>query len=208
MRTLPLLALALVIAGCASTAPPEGPYVLRPLGEGGEQLPPGEPRLVEVDGARVSVTPLTGEELERWRGRVEPAGSIRELPELIVLRLTVTATRDLPVHLETQSIVLHEQQGPAALPLDYTRAYELVRTDIETSPDPADVERLMEGALDGAVDVPPGATRSGLLVFPAQPRVAERGAFLLDLPFLQVGSTTHRLRIPFVAEPLAEETAP
>ncbi|UCF69073.1 MAG: hypothetical protein JSV80_07255, partial [Acidobacteriota bacterium] len=119
-----------------------------------------------------------------------PRGSLQ------AFRVRITANGRLSVHVQTQGVRLWPERGEQGVPpLDYTRAYELLRVGHQGGAQPADVDRLMRGVLDGAIQVPAGRAREGLLVFPEPP--VESRAMQLELPFVQVGAETHRLRVPF-----------
>jgi hypothetical protein len=206
-------------SGCASDpAPPPEPYRLNPVGTAGQALPPEEPLVVVREGVRLRVQSLGARDREVWLRRKvgtdeDPLAALEGGARFLTLRVGLEATGEEPVHLETQSIrLILSGQGAGVAALDAPRAYEILRPSIEgRAPERGELRRFMKGLLDGAVTVPAGSSREGLLVFPEPPATREEPpAFVLELPFLQVGSTTHRLRLPFVPLFLhapAEETA-
>lgn len=203
-KVLFLVLVLVALAGCAST-PDEvpAPYLLAPLSGTGEMLPHETPVRVERPGILVELQSLSERERELWLREntgldQDPLQQLRRR-RFLTLRARFEATGDKPLHVEIQSIRLWQVDSDASSPtLDYPRAYDLLRPDLESSPDAAEVERFMRGLLDGALDLPPGGSKEGLLVFPELPRSpGESVAFTLEMPFLQAGSTTHRVRIPF-----------
>lgn len=202
-----ILLLCAALAGCASQLP-TGPFRLVALDEVGAQAAVAY-AVAEEDGFRLRVRPLN-KELDWLERRVQGTSPVmmtqlgvsRERdadnasPSLIGFDVTIEATGKLPVHLQSQGIRLWlapDEPGPA--PLDYTRAYELLRPDAEGGDDPQ-VAQFMKGLLDGSVDVAPGKTHQGLLVFPNPLPVSE--LLLMDISFIQVGSETHRVQLRFL----------
>ena len=194
--TIIVLALALLgLAGCASGPPPWRPFHL---------AAPGDLAVVRqsLPGVEIELEPLDAPARRAWlRDRLgvseDPLARLPHGERLVTFRALFRATGELPVHVETGAIHLWPDRGdwPVA-PLDYTRAWELLRPDRETGPARETVDRFMRGLLDGPVDLRvPGETREGLLVFPEPPREAR--ALVLEIPFVQVGARTHRVRIPF-----------
>ena len=195
-RPLTALALALGLAACASGPPPWRPFRL---------AAPGGAASVRqaLPGVEIELTPLDAAGRRTWlREHLgvtrDPLAAIPHGERLVTIAARFRSTGALPVHVETGAIRLVPDRGhwPVA-PLDYTRAWEALRPDRETGPRREAVDRFMRGLLDGPVDLRrPGETREGLLVFPEPDR--ESRALALEIPFVQVGSTTHRVRVPFL----------
>ncbi|MDQ7006465.1 MAG: hypothetical protein Q9Q40_04475 [Acidobacteriota bacterium] len=207
---LPVLVCAL-LGNCAGSRPPAGPWVMAPLDAQGRPLAPSSVVRFDRPGLHVEVQALSASERAAWIRRRfpdtgDPLAGRRDRRRWLTLRLTIAATGDLPVHLETQSLRLWPDKGRVSTaPLDYTRAFEWLRPDRESGPAASEVRRFMQGLLDGPVDLAPGSRREGLLIFPEPSPEARR--LLLELPFVQVGSTTHRIRIPFDKVPVAAPAA-
>lgn len=205
------LAIALAAFGCASTPEaPAPPFVLQPVDDAGTALPIETPLLVEHPGVKLTLQSLTARGRELWLRQntgldLDPLGQAPTGSRFLSVRVRIESTGDMPIHIESQAIRLWLSSGEASSPtLDYTRAYELLRPDIE-GPGPAqdDIERFMRGLLDGAIDLLPGQTREGLLVFPEPEWPKQKNAgFVLEIPFLQVGSKSYRVKMPFVPSPL------
>ncbi|RMF73141.1 MAG: hypothetical protein D6738_09600 [Acidobacteria bacterium] len=201
-RWLPI-ALAAALAACATRPPDMRPYLLLPVTADGVPLAADTPVRIEHPGVRLEIEALTPRGRELWlreRAGIEqdPLAARADGERFLTVRLSVEATADVPVHFESQSIRLWQTDRTiSTAALDYTRAYELLRRDIE-GPGPAaeQMRRFMRGLLDGAVDVPAGGRREGLLVFPRLP-VPKDGMILLEIPFLQSGSRTYKVRVPF-----------
>lgn len=207
---------AIVIgAGCsARPVEPAPPYMLQPVDGAGAPLEAETPVVVEHPGVRVVVQSLSMRGRELWLRQntgldLDPLSKAPEGSRFLTVRLRLDANGDQPVHVESGSIRLWHSGGQANSPaLDYPRAYELLRPDIESAgPDAADVERFMRGLFDGAVDLPPGAAKEGILVYP-EPPLPKEGGFVLEIPFLQVGSKTYRVKVPFTALALQAPPAP
>ncbi len=191
-----LLALAsLVFAGCASGPPPWRPFRLA--------APRDVPVVREtLPGVEIELEPLDATARRAWlRDRLgiadDPLARLPHGERLLTVRALFRSTGEMPVHVETGAIHLWPDRGnwPVA-PLDYTRAWELLRPDRETGPARETVDRFMRGLLDGPVDLrAAGESREGLLVFPEPPREAR--VLVLEIPFVQVGARTHRVRVPF-----------
>ncbi len=199
----PLVLLGVALASCATRPPDTRPYLLVPVTAEGTPLAAGTAVRVEHPGVEIEVEALTPRAREIWLREEagldqDPLASLARTGRFLTIRLRLTATGDQPVHLESQSIRLWQTDRTVNTPaLDYTRAYELLRSDIESSgPGAGELERFMRGLLDGSIDVPPGGRREGLLVFP-RPPVPEDGMMMLEIPFLQAGSRTFQVRIPF-----------
>ena len=208
---MPIIAFAL-LGGCAGHKPPAGPWVLAPLGAQGQPLDPDSVVRVDRPGLHIEVRALSDAERAAWiaqrfAGGRDPLAGQGGARKWLTLHLVVAATGELPVHLETQSLRLWPDKGRInTAPLDYTRAFELLRPDRQSGPAAAEIRQFMKGLLDGPIDLPPGSRRDGLLIFP-EPS-AEASRLLLELPFVQVGATTHRIRIPFDKVPVATTAAP
>jgi len=194
-----VLASGLLLAGCAS-GPPPGPFELWPLGPDGEPRPAEAPISWQQQGVRLELQPIAAAERGAWLDEnADYEGTVVHFPagsSLVGFSVTLAATGDLPVRLETRSLrLLADGKGGGTAPLDYTRAYELFRPDRQGPEAAMQLERFMKGIFDGAVDVPAGSTRRGMLVFPDPS--AEADELVLVVPFLQVGAETHRTRLGF-----------
>jgi len=191
-----VLAVSLLgLAGCATGPPPWRPFHLAPPGD---RVPVRE----VLPGVEIELEPLDAAARRAWlRDRLgiseDPLARLPHGERLVTFRALFRATGELPVHVETGAIHLWPDRGnwPVA-PLDYTRAWEVLRPDRETGPARQTVDRFMRGLFDGPVDLrAPGEGREGLLVFPEPPREAR--VLVLEIPFVQVGARTHRVRVPF-----------
>ncbi len=190
-----LVLLPALLAGCATGPPPWRPFRL---------ASPGDAKVTRkvLPGVEIELEPLDAAGRRAWlRDRLgtteDPLARLPGGERLVTIRAAFRATGELPVHVETGAIHLWPDRGkwPVA-PLDYTRAWDLLRPDRETGPARATVDAFMKGLLDGPVDLRgPGESREGLLVFPEPPREAR--TLVLEIPFLQVGARTHRVRVPF-----------
>jgi hypothetical protein len=195
-----LLLLAWSLASACASAPPGGPFSLWAVASDGEARPIIDPLRWEADGFRIELQPLTTEQRGRWLAqhaqvdRDPLSGS--DLAALVTFRVRISATGDLPVHIETQNLrLLAEGKGGGTAPIDFTRAYELLRPDQRDQSYRRSVEQFMRGLLDGSIDVQPGRAREGLLVFPDPS--SEARLLVLHFPFVQVGAETHRNSVPF-----------
>ncbi len=182
--------------GCASTAPQA--WVLEATDARGVPIPGGV-QSWSAPGARLEIRPL--DDAARTAYLVQRAGAASDpfatsSRRFLAFQLTVAAGATLPVHIETQSIKLLANRGQVVeSPLDYTRAYELLRPERGGSPADGAVESLMRGIFDGPIDLPPGRSIEGLLMF-AEPKEMW-DIVLLDLPFVQVGPDTSRFQFMF-----------
>ncbi len=196
-------------AGCATT-PPSGPFELWAVGPEGRPVAIAEPVTVVRPGVRIDLRPLSDAERAEWLRRyadldADPLAGLAGA-SLLTIRARFSATGELPVHVESQSLrLIPDGKGAGTAPLDYTRAFELLRPDQRELPDKEKIDRFMRGLLDGPVDVAPGRAREGLLVFPEPD--PEARLLVLVLPFVQVGSETHRTSLPFRRVYLSEIAA-
>lgn len=184
--------------GCASAPPRTGTYHLVLADQAGKPLAVPGPLQAGPPGVSVELEPLTAEGRAAWlasRAGVTPDPFAAAAPrEFLAVRVVLAATSGLPVHWESQGTRLWPKDGhPDVAPLDYTRAYEWLRPDRAGT----GLDRVMKGLFDGPVQLAPGERREALLVFPAP--ALRRREVLLEIPFLQVGETTHRLRILLLA---------
>ena len=192
--------------GCAAGPATKGPFRLVPLASDGRALSGGTPVRHVQPGLLVELRAIDSRQRGEWlQEHVPGAGDpLARLPggdRFLTFVMRLGATSDLPVHIETQSLRLWPDKGRlSTAPLDYTRAFELLRPDRESGAEAAQVQAFMRGLLDGPIDVPPGGEREGLLIFPGPSPEATR--LLFELPFVQVGSTTYRVRIPFDKTPI------
>ena len=207
MRGLLAITTALLaLTGCAAGSAIKGPFRLVPLASDGRTLAAGTSVRHVQPGLLVELRAIDSQQRGEWiREHVPGAGDpLAKLPggdRFLTFVMRLGATGDLPVHLETQSLRLWPDKGRlSTAPLDYTRAFELLRPDRESGAAAAQVRAFMRGLLDGPIDVLPGKEREGLLIFPGPSPEATR--LLFELPFVQVGSTTYRVRIPFDKTPI------
>jgi hypothetical protein len=198
LAALLLPAALLAAAGCASLAPPTGPWTLQATDPAGTPLPGGV-QTYRAEGIALEIRSLT--DAERTAFLTQRAGAAGDvfaggIKNFLTFRLTVAATGNVPAHVETQSIRLLPNGGSSMLPpLDYTRAFELLRPERGTLPSEGMVETLMRGVFDGPIDLAAGQSLEGLLIF-----VEPEGTWdilFLDVPFIQAGAETGRSRFYF-----------
>ncbi|GEM_PF-3019601 len=210
-RTFGLVLPALVggtLAGCASSPDLTRPYEIRPLTSDGAPASRKE-IVIERTGVRIVLEALGDEERSRWLSEVaaiptDPLLTRAGDKDFVTFRLRVEASGPDAVNLESQAIRIWSPDGKiSGAPLDYTRAYEILRPDIESAPDAADLRKFMKGLIDGPVHVASGRFREGLLVFPEPP--AEMIEMILELSFVHVGTSTHQIKIPLIKVFDAEE---
>lgn len=196
-----LMIAALLAAGCVSAPLKPGPYHLALAGPTRRAPPLEGPMKLTPPGMTVELEPLTAEAREAWlaaRAGITPDPFVTTLGgrPFLAVRVSMAATGTLPVHWESQGTRLWPADPPGALaPLDYAQVYEWLRPD--RTGETGSVERIMKGLFDGSVQLRPGERREALLVFPAPP--LRKTEILLEIPFLQVGETTHRLHVPMIA---------
>lgn len=188
----------LAAAGCATLEPPTGPWTLQATDPAGQPLAGGV-QTYRADGIVLEIRPLT--DAERTAFLTQRAGAAGDafaggVKSFLTFRMTVAATGNVPAHVETQSIRLLPNGGSSMLPpLDYTRAFELLRPERGTLPSEGMVETLMRGVFDGPIDLAAGQSIEGLLIF-----VEPEGGWdilFLDVPFIQAGADTGRSRFYF-----------
>lgn len=186
----------LAAPGCASTPP--SAWVLEATDARGVPIPGGV-QSWSAPGATIEIRSLDDaartEFLTRRAGAPSDpfAGSPRRF---LAFHLSVAAGATLPVHIETQSIKLLANRGQVIeSPLDYTRAYELLRPERGASPTDGAVETLMRGVFDGPIYLAPGRSIEGLLIFAEPDDMWD--IVLLDLPFVQIGPETSRFQLFF-----------
>jgi hypothetical protein len=152
-----------------------------------------------AEGIVLEIKPFT--DAERTAFLTQRAGAAGDafaggVKHFLTFHLTVAATGAVPAHVETQSIRLLPNGGSSMLPpLDYTRAFELLRPERGTLPSEGMVETLMRGVFDGPIDLAAGQSIEGLLIF-----VEPEGSWdilFLDVPFIQAGADTGRSRFYF-----------
>ena len=185
-------------AGCASLKTPTGPWTLQATDPAGTPLPGGV-QSYRTDGVVLELKALTAAERTAFLTTRAGAGSdafAGGIKNFLAFHLAVAAPGNLPVHVETQSIRLLPNGGSSMLPpLDYTRAFELLRPERGTLPTGGMVETLMRGVFDGPIDLAAGQSIEGLLIF-VEPEGAWEILFL-DVPFIQSGADTARSRFYF-----------
>jgi len=193
-----LAAALLAAAGCASLQTPTGPWTLQATDPAGTPLPGGV-QIYRAEGIALEIKPLT--DAERTAFLTQRAGAAGDaftggVKRFVTFHLAVAAPGVVPAHVETQSIRLLPNGGSAMLPpLDYTRAFELLRPERGTLPAEGMVETLMRGVFDGPIDLAAGQSIEGLLIF-----VEPEGSWdilFLDVPFIQAGADTGRSRFYF-----------
>ena len=203
-----LLAAALwAVAGCASLETPSGPWTLQATDPAGHPLPGGA-QTYRSEGVLLQIKPLT--EAERTAFLTTRAGAAGDafaggVRKFLAFHVAVSAPGAVPVHVETQSIRLLPNGGSSMLPpLDYTRAFELLRPERGTLPTGGMVETLMRGVFDGPIDLAAGQSIEGLLIF-VEPE-SWWDILFLDVPFIQAGADTGRSRFFFQKKYEAEAT--
>jgi hypothetical protein len=188
----------LASAGCASLKTPTGPWALQATDPAGQALPGGA-QVYRAEGVLLQIKPLT--EAERTTFLTTRAGAAGDpyaggARSFLTFHVAAAAPGAVPVHVETQSIRLIPNGGSSMLPpLDYTRAFELLRPDRGTLPSEGTVETLMRGVFDGPIDLAAGQSIEGLLIF-VEPETSW-DIVVLDVPFIQAGADTGRGRFYF-----------
>ncbi len=192
---------AIALSACASAPVADRPFEVVAMAPDGSLLAQEATVRAERPGVLVELNPLSSSQRAEWikrRLKLEEDPLIRRGlgDHFLTFRMVIRATGDLPVHLETQSIRLWPDDHSASrAPLDYTRSYDLLRPDRESSPDESEVKGFMRGLYDGPVYLDAGEGREGLLLFPNLSTASER--MIMELPFIQVGSKTHKIQLPF-----------
>jgi len=198
----------LAAAGCASLKTPTGPWTLQATDPAGTPLPGGV-QSYGAEGVALEIKPVTDAERATFLTTRAGAGSdafAGGIKKFLAFHLAVAAPGAVPVHIETQSIRLLPNGGSAMLPpLDYTRAFELLRPERGTLPAEGMVETLMRGVFDGPIDLAAGHSVEGLLIF-VEPEGSWEILFL-DVPFIQSGANTGRSRF-FFQKKYEGETTP
>ena len=193
-----LAAALLAAAGCASLQTPTGPWTLQATDPAGTPLPGGV-QSYRAEGVALDIRPLT--DAERTAFLTTRAGAAGDafaggVRKFLAFHVAVSAPGAVPVHVETQSIRLLPNGGSSMLPpLDYTRAFELLRPERGTLPTGGMVETLMRGVFDGPIDLAAGQSIEGLLIF-VEPE-SWWDILFLDVPFIQAGADTGRSRFFF-----------
>ncbi len=201
----------LAAAGCGPKRDPLAPYDLIPVAGGAFRVAGTTRVLVDKPGVSLELESMDDAERAAWlRARLElehdPLVRHGFAPRFVTFRMRVKATSELPVHIETQAARIWSDRGRLNdAPLDYTRAFELLRPDRGTAPEAAEIKTFMRGLYDGSIDLTEGETIEGLLVFPIPDPDSKE--VMLELPFVQTGSETHRLQIPFVKRYKADEAS-
>lgn len=194
-----LLGGCLLLAACAGTAAAPKARLLRP---GAQSLPAntvtGDFIIAQLDRATVSIRALSWEGLEGYyqsqRGLTHPfadlpAGAPRPTAFLLHLR---NDSPD-PLSFDPTAARLVDQEGRRLASLDYPALYVFLAGIDQGAERLRAVQRTV---LTGAVVVPSGGERWGLLLFPELSAGAR--ALLLDLAGLYRGSAEQLLVFQFV----------
>jgi len=197
LRAFFSLLIVISLAACASSGP-KGEAVLRP---GPQRLPTmraqGDLVIATLQGAAVTVQPLTREGLDTYYSRrpslvnpfkMLPKGANRPLAFNVRIQ---NIGRDR-VNFDPSQALLVDQQDRRAAAFSYDELYSIF-SEID-QPDRA-LQALQETVLTNFLVIPPKIDRAGLLLFPRPEPEAK--VVILDMGSFYVGSVEQLLLFEF-----------